>query len=342
VELANQRIGKQTPVIGKTLLNLGEMLREQGNLEAAQKYLLEAAGMMESFSEIGLPLAFLAIARVYLNKKEWPAAQSYIDRARQRALASKSTLMDDRLVDVMQARYWIARGELDPVVQWADRRGFLNRTPAEVFGEADRNAAINELLQAEYLAAIRLILAQRQPEQALEMINFLQFLAEKRGYQRRIIELLILKAIALHQTGTLDQALSALGEALSLAEPEGYQRTFVDEGEPMAKLLYQAVTSEVSPVYAGRLLGVLTEESQSVRSPGNSPEEGLIEALSERELEVLQWIAAGLSNSEIAGRLYISLSTVKGHTAKIFGKLGVKNRTQAVAQARSLGLFTTG
>ncbi len=342
VELANEQIGKQTPVIGKTLLNLGEMLREQGNLEAAQKYLLEAAGMMESFSEIGLPLAFLAIARVSLNKKEWPAAQSYIDRARQQALASKSTLMDDRLVEVMQARYWIARGELDPVVQWADKRGFLGRTPADVFGEAARNAAINELLQAEYLVVIRLTLAQRQSEQALEMINFLQSLAEKRGYQRRIIELLILKAIALHQTGALDQALSALGKALSLAEPEGYQRTFVDEGEPMAKLLYQAVAREVSPVYAGRLLGVLTEESQSVRSPGNSPEEGLIEALSERELEVLQWMAAGLSNIEIAGRLYISLSTVKGHIAKIFGKLGVKNRTQAVARARSLGLFTAG
>jgi LuxR family maltose regulon positive regulatory protein len=295
--------------------------------------------MMEYFSEIGLPLACLAIARVYLNKKDWQAAQTYIDKAHQQAQATRSTLMDDRLVDVMQARYWIARGELDPVVQWARGRGFLDRSPAEIFGEAARNAAINELLQAEFLALVRLTLALQQPERALEMIIYLQDLAEKRGYQRRIIEILVLKALAQHQIGDVDQALLNLGKALSLAEPEGYRRTFIDEGEPMARILYQAVSHKISAVYAGRLLGVLSEESQSVDSNRKFQADELIEPLSERELDVLRLIAEGLSNGEIAGKLYISLSTVKGHTANIFGKLSVKKRTQAVARARSLGLL---
>ena len=339
VEMASQRIGRQTPLLGKTLLNLGEMLREQGDLEAAQEYLHEAAGMMELFSEIGLPLAWLALARVKIIQKDWQAAQTLIDQARQRAQASRSILMDDRLVEVMQTRYWLARGELEPVLQWARRLGFLDRSPAEVFEEAARNAAVNELLQAEYLALVRLILAQRRPEQALEMLVFLQGLAEKRGFHRRIIEVLALKALALHQKGDLEGALQEIAKALALAEPEGYQRTFVDEGEPMSRLLYQAIARGTSSEYAGQLLGALSEESQRIESAIPPPAGNLIEPLSERELEVLGLIAEGLSNAEIARRLYISLSTVKGHTTNIFGKLGVRNRTGAVTRARSLGLL---
>lgn len=339
VDLASQRIGRQTPMLGKTMLNLGEMLREQGDLDAAEQYLGEAARMMEFFSEIGLPLAWLALARIRMNRRDWPGAQAYIDQARQRAQASRSTLMDDRLVDVMQARTWLARGDLDPVQEWAHRLGLLDRPPAEVFAEAARNASLNELFQAEYLAVVRLVLAQGQPERALEMLAFLQDLVEKRSFQRRIIEILALKARALHQKGDLDQALQELARALALAEPEGYQRTFVDEGEPMARLLYQAVARGISPEYAGRLLAALAQESPQAPPAGKAPAGDLVEPLSERELEVLGLIAEGLSNGEIASRLYISLSTVKGHTTNIFGKLGVKNRTQAVARARSLGLL---
>jgi LuxR family maltose regulon positive regulatory protein len=339
MELATRRIGRGTPMLGKTLFNLGEMLREQGDLDAALATLFEAASMLESFSEVGLSLAYLAIARIYLIKQDWPAAQSYIDRARQRALADQSTWMDERLVEVVQARYWIAHGDLDQAVQWARRRGILDRTPAEIFGDADRNASIRELLLGESLTLARLALAQRQPDRALEMLSFLQEQVEKRGHLRRIIEILALKALALQQKGDLDGALQVIGGALALAEPEGYQRAFVDEGEPMAHLLYQAVALGVSPAYAGKLLTALSGENQAVLPAKSSPDGGLIEPLSERELEVLQLIAEGLSNGEIAARLYISLSTVKGHTANIFGKLGVKNRTQAVSRARTLGLL---
>jgi LuxR family maltose regulon positive regulatory protein len=68
----------------------------------------------------------------------------------------------------------------------------------------------------------------------------------------------------------------------------------------------------------------------------------LVEPLSERELEVLQLIAEGLTNPEIGSRLYLSTNTVKAHTRNIYGKLGVHNRTQAVARARALRiLFST-
>ncbi|MBN2388886.1 MAG: tetratricopeptide repeat protein [Anaerolineales bacterium] len=339
VDLASQRIGRQTPMLGKTMLNLGEMLREQGDLDSAEKYLGEAAGMMEFFSEIGLPLTWLALARIRTNRRDWPAAQAYIDQARQRAQASCSTLMDDRLVEVMQVRYWLARSDLNPALQWAHQLGLLDRPPSEIFAEAVRNASLNELFQAEYLTVVRLALAQGQPERALEMLSFMQDLVEKRSFQRRIIEILALKALALHQKGDLDRALQELARALALAEPEGYLRTFVDEGEPMARLLYQAVAAGISPGYAGRLVAVLAQESPEAPLAGKVPAGDLVEPLSRRELDVLGLIAEGLSNGEIASRLYISLSTVKGHTTNIFGKLGARNRTQAVARARSLGLL---
>ena len=339
VELATQRIGRETPMLGKALFNLGEMLREQGDLDAALATLLESVGMMERFSEIGLPLAYLAIARLYMNRHDWPAAQSYLDKARQCAQASQSIWMDDRLVETTQARYWIARGELDLASQWARQRNTLERTPAEIFCDADKNASVRELLQGEALTLTRLYLAQHRSDKALEMLNYLHDQVKKRGQMRRVIEVLALKALALQAEGQLDLALRAIGEAIALAEPEGYQRAFVDEGEPMARLLYQAVAQGIFPVYSGKLLAVLSADIQAPVSPLSLSHAGLIETLSEREQDVLQLIAEGLSNSEIASRLFISLSTVKGHTSNIFGKLGVKNRTQAVARARSLGLL---
>ncbi len=339
IELATQRIGRGTPMLGKALFNLGEMLREQGDLDGAQVYLLESAGMMERFSEIGLSLAYLAIGRLYTLRQDWSAAQAYLDKARQRAQVSHMTWIDDRLVDVAQARYWIARGELEQVVEWARQRDLLDRAPAEIFLQAERSASVRELLQGETLMLARLYLARHQAEKALEMLTFLQEQAEQRGQLRRVIEVLALKALALQAMGNTDLALQTIGKALALAAPEGYQSAFVDEGEPMARLLYQASAQGISPGYAGKLLATLSRDVQTPAPSSTSSAADLVEPLSARELEVLQLIAEGLSNNEIANRLYISLSTVKGHTSHIYGKLGVKNRSQAVAYAHSLGLI---
>jgi len=131
----------------------------------------------------------------------------------------------------------------------------------------------------------------------------------------------------------------SLERALTLAQPEGYLRLFVDEGPPMARLLYEALSRGIAPDYVRRLLAAFPIDKPEQVDPSKSqaPESELVEPLSERELEVLQLIAEGLMNREIADRLYLSLNTVKVHTRTIYGKLGVHNRTQAVAKARALG-----
>jgi LuxR family maltose regulon positive regulatory protein len=341
MELANHRFGRLTPMLGKTLLNLGEMLREQGDLSAAFQFLSDAARLMDDFTEIGLPVAYLSLAKLKINQKDWQSAQQYIDQARQRARETRSTQMDDQLVEIAQARLWIRSGDLAKATLWARDRGILDRSPAELIGEMSRNAAISEISQVELLNLARLYMEKQQPGQALELLDALDQSNEQRNMNRRPLEFLVLKALALHQMHETDPALEFLHKALLLGEPEGYLTTFVDEGQPMAQLLYQAMAQNICPVYSGRLLKVLSE-TDPVSSSTQGKNRDLIEPLSQRELEVLGLIVEGLSNAEIASTLYISLSTVKGHTTNIYGKLGIKNRTQAVVQARKFGLITAG
>jgi LuxR family maltose regulon positive regulatory protein len=147
-----------------------------------------------------------------------------------------------------------------------------------------------------------------------------------------MIEARTAEATIQQSRGDLDNALGALEEALSLGEAECYTRTYLDRGAPMARLLRHAAARGIKPDYTGRLLSAFGPLGR----PRSQP---LIEPLSARELEVLQLIAQGLSNREICDRLFVALSTVKGHNRNIYGKLGVKRRTEAIARGRDLGLL---
>jgi LuxR family maltose regulon positive regulatory protein len=134
-----------------------------------------------------------------------------------------------------------------------------------------------------------------------------------------------------------------LAEVVALAAPAGLIRLFVDEGPPMAHLLYEALARGLEPGYVRQLLAAFpTAGSEpALSSPPPDVAAGFVEPLSDREKEVLQLIAEGLTNQEVANRLYLSLHTVKVHARNIYGKLGVKNRTQAVAKAKALGILTS-
>ncbi|HSF83452.1 MAG TPA: LuxR C-terminal-related transcriptional regulator [Anaerolineales bacterium] len=340
LEISNDRLGGRSHALGKVLLGLGELAREWNDLESAYSNLSEAAEMFKQFVDIGLPMVYLAMTRVHIAKGEWDQAQAILEEARQLAQASKSTALDDSLTELMQARLWICLGELNRVEQWAHRRGLSDRPIDDLVAMVDRNATAFEVLQGEYLTLVRLHLAQKQGAKALEYLHVLLSHNEKRSQRRRVIEILALQAIALQQAGESEAASHTFARALELAEPEGYIRTFLDEGQPMAQLLYHAIAAGHSTMYASRLLAELTGQELSPALPKElNAEQHLVEPLSKRELNVLGLIAEGLTNQEIGLRLHISLSTVKGHTTHIYGKLGVNSRTQAVTRAQSLGLL---
>jgi LuxR family maltose regulon positive regulatory protein len=201
------------------------------------------------------------------------------------------------------------------------------------------------------LSQARVHLARGEAAAALAILEPLRQQLEARSWQDERLIVLVLEALALAAHGAEQQALRALGEALTLAEPGGFIRLFVDEGEPMRRLLetyraQRAARSDPLQPYCDVLLSALmqsleagTRSVQTVSRAALERADALIEPLSGRELEILRLIAEGLSNQEIADRLYLSLSTVKGHNRQIFDKLQVQRRTEAIARARAAGLL---
>ena len=163
---------------------------------------------------------------------------------------------------------------------------------------------------------------------------------EAKGWEDERLKVVVLQAVALQAQGDKDKAMHLLDDALALAAPGGFIRLFVDEGAPMAHLLSVAAAQGRMPDYLGKLLPAFkAEEQQREDTSSQPPAQPLIEPLSHRELEILHLMAQGLSNQEMSERLFLALSTVKGHNRNIFGKLQVQRRTEAVARARELGLL---
>ena len=197
------------------------------------------------------------------------------------------------------------------------------------------------LHELESIILARLLIGQGQLREAIALLQRQLEPAEASGRTTRVIEMLNLQALAFQAGGDTDTATASLERSLYLAEPGGFIRTFVDEGPPMAQLLYEALSRSITPDYTSRLLAAfpLTDSEQTGQSKNQSATDELIEPLSGRETEVLQLIAEGLTNTEIASALFLSLNTVKAHTRNINGKLGVHSRMQAVARARVLDIL---
>jgi LuxR family maltose regulon positive regulatory protein len=341
LELAVDERGRLLPVAGKALLGLGELAREWNDLDAAETYMHQAIERMTLYAELGDVIGYLSLSRIAHSRGDVDGAKEYLDRSLRIAEQTESIEMDDRISMLQQVRLWLEQGNLIAVESWMQDAGMRTRPLAGT--EAYQKMADKQFFyvdMAERLTQIRVHLAVGEPQIALEIAQAYLVHTEKMGQMKRVIEFLILQARALSDLGRAEEALEVLGRALAMAEPEGYLRLFLDEGEPMAGLLYKAMQAEITPQYTAHILAAF--ESQ-VRAEAIASEatggEALVESLSDREIEVLSLVAEGLTNQQIAQKLVLSLSTVKWHTSNIYGKLGVRNRSQAVAVARSLGIL---
>jgi LuxR family maltose regulon positive regulatory protein len=193
------------------------------------------------------------------------------------------------------------------------------------------------------MSRARVYLAADNPSAALATLQPWRQQGEAKGWEDALLKVLVLQALALQAQGANDKAVHVLLDALALAEPGGFIRTFVDEGRSMARLVSAAVTPGRKSEYIRKLLVALEAKEQGSEGTSQRPSiasaQPLVEALSPREVEVLQLMARGCSNQEIAGRLFIALDTVKWHNRHIFGKLQVQRRTEAIARAGELGLL---
>ena len=200
---------------------------------------------------------------------------------------------------------------------------------------------LSYLREFEHITLARVLVARYQDEraeraiqQATRLLERLLRAAEEGGRTGRVIEILILQALA-HQTlGDVPAALTALERVMTLAEPEGYVRVFADEGPPMAALLKAGAKQGISRLYARRLLAAMSDAGHD--SPVT---QALVDPLSERELDVLRLLGSELSGPAIARELMVSLNTVRTHTKSIYAKLAVSSRRAAVRRAQELDLF---
>src|SRR5437588_9337725 len=239
--------------------------------------------------------------------------------------------------EVFLARLKLAQGDvagaaavLDEAEAFVRRHSFVFRIPEVAAAQVlillhqGNLAAAAHLAQTHDLpiSQARVHLTQRDPSAALAVLEQLRQQAEAKGWADERLKVMVLQAVALQAHGENDKAVHLLCDALALAAPGGFIRLFVDEGLPMAHLLSAAAAQGMMPDYLGKLLAVLETEEQKREKTSSlpPPAQPLMQPLSPRELEVLHLMAQGLSNQEICERLFLALSTVKGHNRNIFGK----------------------
>jgi LuxR family transcriptional regulator, maltose regulon positive regulatory protein len=353
----SEAIGHSIITIMSTI-GLGEVQEADNQLHlAAETYrrVLQLAG------DPPLPVAceaHLGLARISYEWDDLDAAQKHGQQGVQ--LARQFENIIDRTVacEVFLARLKLAQGDvagaaaiLAEADQSVRQHNFVHRMPdvaaAQVLALLHQGnlAAAAELVQTHQLpiSQARVHLAQGDTSAALAVLEPLRQKMEAKGWEDERLKVMVLEAVALHAHGEKDEAAQLLGDALALAEPGGLIRIFVDEGRPLAQLLSEAAARGIMPDYTAKLLAVFEAEEQMSKNrsylPPAPPAQSLTEPLSQRELEVLQLIAQGLSNREISERLFLALDTVKGHNRRIFGKLQVQRRTEAVAKARSLNIL---
>lgn len=311
---------------------LADLCCEENNLAQAAAYLQRS---QELGTQANLPRWrfrwSMAQARLVAAQGDFSAALDLLEEA---ALCYvRGPVPDARPITAQKARIRLLQGRLVEARQWAEVEGL---TPDD---------ELTFLQEYAHITLARLLLAEYERNGADDAIQsgrkFLERLlpaAEAGDRAASVVEICLLLALAHAAAGDMDAGLPHLQRALSLAEAEGYVRLFVEEGPPMARLLTEAARRAIAPDYTARLLADFAPHSPSPATQADAPSP-LIEPLSDREQEVLELIAEGLSNQEICDRLYLALSTVKGHNRNIFDKLQVQRRTEAVARARELGLI---
>ena len=325
-------------VVGALLAIWGEALAELGNLEEAADLANQGVALAERGMDLALRgWSYLCISRILFSAGDTDGAHRIFQRVESTARESNLPAWITSQVAAWQARVWLAQGRLEAASEWAVRRGLYTGEKSKPLPELDFASLL------EYVVLARILIAQGKLEQAHGLLPWMLEAAEVGGRTSKSIEILGIQSMAFQAEGKLTLALQSLERALSLAEPLGFAGAFVDEGPPMARLLYEAAARGIAPEYARCLLSAFQVQApgQYDRPKIQVQEQDLIEPLSEREMEVLQLIAKGLTNREIASRLFLSLNTVKAHSRNIYGKLDVHSRTQAVVRARTLGILSS-
>jgi LuxR family maltose regulon positive regulatory protein len=342
LQLAAEHGKEAQQVTAHHYLGLAMLHHEIGEEATAAQHLLKARELDEQTTLVDWPYRWrVAQARLKQDEGDIDEALVLLDEAR--GVYVRNPIPDLRPIDSLKARAYLKQGRLAKTQDWVRERGL----------SADDE--ISYLREFEHLTLTRVLIAEyklvKEVSSILKALNLLERLLNAAEAQRRtgsVLAILITQALAYQAQGKVLLARASIERALVLAQPEGYFRIFVNEGESMRLLIWDFRSNiemqsrgQGHPLtgYLDKLLVAFAQPATSAKSitPGPKPE--IIEPLSQSELKILQLMAQGLSNQEIRERLFLALSTVKGHNRNMFDKLQVQSRTEAVARARELGLL---
>ncbi|MEZ4568944.1 MAG: LuxR C-terminal-related transcriptional regulator [Thermomicrobiales bacterium] len=318
-------------------LGLAEILREWNRLDESDEIITAALDVLDRLDDreqFGTKLyGLIILMRLRFAQGRLVEALEIAEKSMQQASGARLTGWEFERADACRIRIALALGREDECVRWAEEA-----PPAA--------SPLHFTREIAYQTLARIDIARGRFDEAIDLIERAKELARSESLRRRIIELDVLAALALAGAGDREKAQQPLGEALHLGEPDGYCRVFADEGADLAPLLQDLKRNRPSGAgwslaYLDRIIEATVEASAEDRPAAEekAPASPLAEPLTSREIEVLELLAEGLSNQEIADRLFVSVGTVKRHTHNIYGKLDVNSRTQAIVRGQELQIL---
>ncbi len=324
LEMALRPDGQRSPLAAPVYTGLGLIAYEQNRLEEAARNIQLCLDLCRKWHDPDrMAAAYAILARIENARNEPEAAQK---------AARESERISQDLSFVSQRS-----SHRDTGLAASEAVHGEEKKQSRLVGNRDLSpeADIPYQRQPEYLILLREFYAKKDYRPALALSKRLLRQAELSGRKGLMIEVLILQALIFQGIKEMENALAVLETALSLAEPEEFVRSFLDGGEAMTRLLCQFQARQVGSGYAAELLSRIG----SIHGMTPPSKQLLIEPLTAREIEVLKLIESGCSNQDIAGKLVVSIPTVKRHISNIYAKLGVESRTQAVALGKELKML---
>ena len=334
IQYARETLGEHTFLLGMPYISYSELLREQNRFQESAWFAEQGIAYCYQWQPVASMDGQISLARLRAAQGRWDEAFERLEQARQVAATSVSVL-DDTFVAIHMVRLALLQGDRAKAERWINAY--------------ELDSAFEEMYYHLWEMARLVLLRARvaslpdRPSDAPDLIAALTSLigtAEQRERVSPVIEAFILRAYA-EQAARLDPAAS-LSKALTLGAQSGYARIFADEGQPLLLLLEHHRDRIHAPrSYIEQIIGLLhaapgLEQPAPARVVAAPAAEPLI-PLTRRELDILERLASGKSNQEIAAECSLALTTVKKHVANILSKLDVSNRTQAAAVARQRG-----
>ena len=335
-QVFQEQLNKVVPLYGVAFIGIGEVWYEWNDLEAAANHLSKGITLCQQWPALVEFLVDGVAGMVRVLQAQQNPTEAFTLIQRIETHISQSTIFQWKLprLTACRVRLWLSLTSfnLSSAIKWAE---------TSEFSPHDKPLYVYEF---EYLTLVRVLMAEGKFDDALTLLTKLEQSATQAGRLNSTLECLVLYALTQQAQGHIDTALITIEKALSLAEPEGYIRIFVDEGEAMLGLLQRVAGQKVALSYVTKVLNAFEAETQGSKTveeivPSPPHPQALIDPLSERELEVLCLLNTHLSGPEIAVELMVSVNTVKTHIKHIYSKLHVRNRSEAVAQAKELGLL---